>query len=344
MSTPGDVEAERVHAVNLIREVNETVKFLAPSQDVQFEIVRYETHSYPDIGSGSAQEVIDAQLPVDYDLYLGVMWKRAGTPTLGSPSGTIHEFEQALAHKEDHGWPLIFFFFCDDRINFPHSLDDVEQLREVLLFRERINTLGLTVTYQSSDHFRDALRVPLLRALADIVERIDKQGSRATEAGVSVPSAAERDLRDLARAYDDLRREQPSGDARTREMTRIANAMVELAPLTSPLLDELEASASAGERLAAISILRAFPNPDHLEWLADRLDNPVREKPFVGYQAAVALGQAVTTLADTPHRAALEAAVDRALALARSLPTDPVRIRALEYSKDELQRRSHQAA
>jgi hypothetical protein len=121
-------------------------------------------------------------------------------------------------------------------------------------------------------------------------------------------------------------------------MSKIFNAMVELASGVRPLLSELQASSSAGERLAAIAILNAFPDVEHLPWLAERLDNPETERPFVGYQAAMALAQAARSLPADDH-AELDAALDRALELARKLPDDPDRIKTLEHTKQELARR-----
>ena len=104
----------------LVRDVNETVQFLAPSQDVRVELVHYETHAFPDIGK--PQEVIDRQdprrlrpLPRDH---VGPGRDPHRVDTL---SGTIHEFDHTLAHRHEHGWPVIMFFFCDEKIDFPPS-------------------------------------------------------------------------------------------------------------------------------------------------------------------------------------------------------------------------------
>ena len=87
-----------------------------------------------------------------------------------------------------------------------------------------------------------------------------------------------------------------SGPSRTREMTTLFNSMVELESATRPLQQALRQSSSAGDRLAAIAILYAFPMVQQLQWLADRLDNPAAETPFVGFQASQALGQAARSL------------------------------------------------
>ena len=110
--------------------------------------------------------------------------------------------------------------------------------------------------------------------------------------------------------------------------------MVAEAAAALEAFDRLKASVSAGQRLAAIAILRAFPREDQLDWLADRLD-PKREKPFVGFQAATSIAQAVRSL-PTSAGPALQAAIDKATKLAKLNPNDPPRIRMLQQAQREL--------
>jgi hypothetical protein len=104
-----------------------------------------------------------------------------------------------------------------------------------------------------------------------------------------------------------------------------------------PLLAELEQSGSAGRRLAAIAILQMFPNVKHLAWLACRL-NPEEEKPFVGYQAAVALLEAVRSLPSS-NCAELHVAVAQAREFAERLRGDEDRLHVLKNAQEELSRR-----
>jgi hypothetical protein len=319
----------------LVRDVNETLQFLDPDRELRIEVVYHETHAFPDVGA--PQTVIDRQIPVDYDIYLGIMWKRAGTATDDSPSGTIHEFEQAYAHATEHGWPIVMFFFCDEQIGMPRTPEEIDQLKRVVDFRKRLDSIGYTASYEERDAFREALRPRLLRAIADVIASERRGASRHVDDEPSVPPEQEARLRTLAERYDEIRRTMASGTARTTEMTKTFNAMVELASDVRPLLADLEGSASAGERLAAIAVLHAFPDADHLGWLAERLDNPDVEAPFVGYQAAVALSQAARSLV-FEHPTDLERAIERALELARRLPSDPDRILVLERTRAQVDR------
>jgi hypothetical protein len=56
----------------------------------------------------------------------------------------------------------------------------------------------------------------------------------------------------LAREYEDIRRSVPSGDARTARMQIVASKMRSLARSNYASLEDLTASPSAGERLAAV--------------------------------------------------------------------------------------------
>jgi len=125
IASPGDVIEERDALARLIRDINDVLAFLAPEKRLILELVRYETHAYPDLGM--PQDVINRQIPVDYDIFVGVMWKRVGTPTAHAPSGTIEEFRRAVARRKTSHLPRIMFYFCDEKIAIP-SPDEISQI------------------------------------------------------------------------------------------------------------------------------------------------------------------------------------------------------------------------
>ena len=87
--------------------------------------------------------------------------------------------------------------------------------------------------------------------------------------------------------------------------------------------------------MTAVAILQMFPNSSELGWLAERLD-PEKERPFFGYQAALALLQAVRSL-PTSDCENLRNAITSALKLANLNPNDPPRILALEEARSVLE-------
>jgi hypothetical protein len=332
LSTPSDIVEERRALAALVAEINDVVAFLAPEREVRLKLLHYETDSFPDVGG--PQTVIDDQIP-DYDIYLGVMWKRAGTPTKDADSGTIHEFERAFQRRKKEGKPTVMFYFCQEEIPLPTTQEEIDQLTKVVKFRERFQTIGLGVSYPKRADFRERARGGLLRAVADILRDPAVNAVRATfvPEAVKAPDALEA----LSNDYDRLRREMRGGGERTARMTAIVEDMKLQAPASRGALPELKASRSAGQRLAAIALLQVFPSAEELDWLAGRLD-PKAERPFIGFQAAVALAQAVRSL-PVSDCGSLQREVNRALELAKRNANDPPRIRTLEYALEELERK-----
>ena len=94
LASPSDVEEKRDVLLALIREVNDVLAFLVPDRALRLELVRYETHSYPDMGR--AQDVINRQIPIDYEIFVGAMWKRVGIPTEIRLAGRSRSFAALL--------------------------------------------------------------------------------------------------------------------------------------------------------------------------------------------------------------------------------------------------------
>jgi len=310
IASPGDVTAERVALRRLIRDINDVLTFLDPKRNLRIELVGYETDSYPDFGA--PQDVINRQIPVDYDIFVGVMWKRCGTPTKNAPSGTIEEYRRACEKRKQGGLPRIMFYFCDEPIALP-SEEELLQLGEVLKFRREVNELGLTSSYPSHAEFIEHVRGGLLRAIRDLLQDEALRGQADTVDGgkqetlVAPPHQAVTEnsrakFLSLAKEYEVTRDSMPAGWERTRQMAAVFAKMKAAAPDAQALLDEFTGSPSPGTRLGAIAILQMFPKKPYADWLATRLDNPVVEAPFVGYQAAVALAEAVRPSARRLHQ------------------------------------------
>jgi hypothetical protein len=84
VASPGDVLEER-DVVSVI--VEELRRILGELRQVDLETVRWETHGWPDVGA-DAQDVINREIG-QFDILVGVMCRRFGTPTKRGDSGTI---------------------------------------------------------------------------------------------------------------------------------------------------------------------------------------------------------------------------------------------------------------
>ena len=111
-------------------------KFLS----VELETVRWETHAWPDAGD-DAQDVINREIG-EFDVFVGIMWRRFGTATKRAPSGTAEEFERAYDFFTRFDRPKIMFYFCT-RPFYSTDLVEIEQFGQVLGFRKKLQDYGV---------------------------------------------------------------------------------------------------------------------------------------------------------------------------------------------------------
>ena len=100
VASPGDVDIERKILEDVISEFNLT---WSDTNKVRLELLKWETHSHPGFGQ-DAQDVINQQIGNDYDIFIGIMWGRFGSPTNRSESepkkSTRVHISDLLTHLE----------------------------------------------------------------------------------------------------------------------------------------------------------------------------------------------------------------------------------------------------
>ena len=274
------------------------------------------------------------------------MWKRFGTQTPRFGSGTEEEFKDAYARWEKtKSTPRIMFYFCQADLGYLSDEEEVKQFARVLAFRKELSDKGLVGSYSDRSEFSQTLRHHLNLVLAPMFSGKTQLSEAAHRLG-SIALANDETIKgrilDLARQYVELRRNMKPSDERTRRMEVLITEMRTLAFTAYPLLSELTQSipadegrdAKAGERLAAVALLQATPDLDYVEWLAGRLAD---ERPFLGYQAAIALLTAVRSLGgDARARKRMTEAIQHAIRAIKYLPEDKDRKRILGYALQEL--------
>lgn len=167
VGSPGDLDEER----NLVAEVVE--EFNLNSGDllgVRLELVRWETYTHPGFGE-DAQDVINQQIGDDYDIFVGLMWARFGSPTNRAESGTAEEFQRALTRfKDSAGAVQVMVYFK----NAPIAPDDIDidQLAKVKAFKEGLSRDygGLFHQFSNPDDFRTRLRIHLTSVVKDCLQ------------------------------------------------------------------------------------------------------------------------------------------------------------------------------
>ncbi len=159
LASPSDVNAERLKLEEVVNEMNTS---WSRELGMRLDLVRWESHAYPDFGDDS-QDVINNQIPNDYDIFIGIMWCRYGTPTGRSGSGTVEEFTIAKSRfDKDNNSVKLMLYFKDEPVS-PSQLDP-NQLAKINDFR---NTLGeegaLYWNFTDIEHFEKLVRLHLTR-------------------------------------------------------------------------------------------------------------------------------------------------------------------------------------
>lgn len=326
VASPGDVSTERNVIPKVVAEINLIISAIAPEKGILLDLIRWETHVHPGLGA-DAQDVVNQQLP-DYDIFIGIMWKRFGTPTSRAGSGTEEEYLRAYEKwKQDNKFPVLFYF-SQKEIMIPNSSAELEQLQKVVKFKEDLINKGLIWEYNNPEEFGDILRPHLVMTLSKLLSDNNAMPSNNQSVEKAITHSDMSLIRNRVTAlkseYEKLRETSPASNTRTTKMSVVESKMRVMALDIIPLLPELTGSPSAGDRLAAIAALKEIPVRDYLNWLANRVGQA--ESSFVGFNASLALLNAVRRLDGQSVLSAIQKAIEN---LDNSPYKDPNQVKVL---------------
>ncbi|MGB4849843.1 MAG: hypothetical protein WBP41_18095, partial [Saprospiraceae bacterium] len=153
LASPRDVEVERTIVQEVITELN--ITYGTPNHIV-LKLVNWEQYSFPAIGE-DPQDVINNQLPFDYDVFLCIFWTRIGSRTQRADSGTIEELEIAREKRSNGENIEIMGYFKTEP---PSSLKDLsEQYFQVRKLQEDFGKDCLYKEFTSTDKFKEIFRI-----------------------------------------------------------------------------------------------------------------------------------------------------------------------------------------
>ena len=193
VASPGDVSEERDITSHVVGELNRmfgSVQIFGNPFDMQLEAVRWETHSFPDVGD-DAQDVINRQIG-RFDVLVGIMWRRFGTATKRAKSGTGEEFQRAFQLFKEYQRPRIMFYFRTTPF-YTTDLHEISQFRRVVEFRRQLEKLGVLFwSYDKPITFERNVREHLIRQVFSLTNirpdfKPPEKPSRDDESGGSVP-------------------------------------------------------------------------------------------------------------------------------------------------------------
>ncbi len=177
VSSPSDVKDARGVLEAVIKELN---AIWSPKTGLMLQLLDWHENVTPWLGKPPEATLL-LQLPVDtWDLFIGIMWSRFGTPTgnidpiTGKPyrSGTEEEFILAYRCNQQRGFPKLLFYRCAMPVN-PQAVD-LKQLGLVQEFFKQFEQEGLysgyPTPYENLDDFRRQATRHLTTALMEIQE------------------------------------------------------------------------------------------------------------------------------------------------------------------------------
>ncbi|ODS33582.1 MAG: hypothetical protein SCARUB_01316 [Candidatus Scalindua rubra] len=242
VASPDDVAEERSVLEEIIRELNIT---WADTLGIRLDLVRWETHASPGFGD-DAQDFINTQIPVSYDIFIGIMWTRFGTPTNRAGSGTVEEFSRAYdRHTEDPNSVEIMFYFKNALVS-PTDLDP-DQLRDISDFRSRLGDLGgLYFQFNSIDEFRNITRLHLSRSVQKRTKRLEANGEKEpvttqpeiVDADKAEPVEEEEGFLDLIESAND-------------SMSNVTEVLTRMTEATQELGEKFQERAEEANKLSA---------------------------------------------------------------------------------------------
>lgn len=176
LASPSDVRTERRYVKKVIEELNGNI---AANQRVVLELVSSE-RAIPGFGK-DGQSIVNNQIArmSNYDLFIGIMWKRIGTRTPRAISGTVEEYQRAARTFSRMGKPEIWFYFRQSPTQ-PKNKEEETQQKEVLKFRNRIRRKGLFREYSSPADFENQLRQHLTNWLLNRKRQRKATATRTT--------------------------------------------------------------------------------------------------------------------------------------------------------------------
>lgn len=156
IASPGDTMEERNACEEVFEEINNGIGRV---MGFRLSSLRWEKDIYPGVGE-YGQDVINTQIDGNYDLFIGIMKTRFGSPTPNAGSGTEEEFDIAYEKYSNKEINNIFFYFGNPNISL-YSIDP-EQFSKVKDFQRKLEANNvLYMQYVNVAGFKEKLKQDL---------------------------------------------------------------------------------------------------------------------------------------------------------------------------------------
>jgi hypothetical protein len=170
ISCPGDVEYEKQMVKDVCREIYESTGKRYKINLIPRDWKEFAVFSYVERPQHSINNMVG-----DYDVFIGILWKRFGTPTgkinpntgREYESGTEEEMDEACIRWKEKQLPLINFYFKLKSDSIP-ELSEIEQITKVQKFKQQLQQRNSGINeFQDVDKFKTDIRLFLTKVVLD---------------------------------------------------------------------------------------------------------------------------------------------------------------------------------
>lgn len=165
LASPSDVEYERNEIDKFIKEINLS---FGNSNDIHLELKKWETHSAPGITHEYTQDIINNDIGDDYDIFVGLLWKKFGTPTPVAMSGTEEEFKRAVERFKNGENVQVLVYFKNEGVQNINDIDPI-QLIKVNDFKKSLSEAGVFYsTFSTIEELGNQLRLHIPKRITGL--------------------------------------------------------------------------------------------------------------------------------------------------------------------------------
>lgn len=115
------------------------------NENIVFEVIHWKKNVNAIITGGRPQDIINQEFEdQEYDIFIGILWKRFGEKQSNGKTPTEEEYEIALKnYKEKQKPKKVKVYFKQDLNAMPKTEEDILQMTEILRFKKKIQKEGL---------------------------------------------------------------------------------------------------------------------------------------------------------------------------------------------------------
>ncbi len=173
VASPSDLQEERIAIEEITKELNLTYGI---KHNIVIELLKWETHSAPGISEIHPQEIINKDIGNQYDIFIGLLWKKFGTPTEKAGSGTEEEFLKAFDRFINKKENIQVLFYFKDAV--PKSLKEISasELMKIENFKNELSEKkALYWEFDTCENLKNFLRIHIPKRITNLIENSNEK-------------------------------------------------------------------------------------------------------------------------------------------------------------------------